>query len=437
MAVSSEGGATSTVASFRALSLPARVLVLNQFGGNAGFFMLVPFLAAYLTGLGYSAATVGLVLALRNLSQQGLFLVGGSLGDRLGYRPVMLVGAGMRVGGFGLFAAVDTLAGLVAAAVLTGVAGALFIPALRAYLVREAGGRRAEAFAVFTVMGQAGSLVGPLVGAALLAVDFRLVALTAAAAFGVLAVAVLVTLPRERFRPAPDPGDLGGTARPLGSWRGVITDGRFLVFSLGASGFLVLQNQLYLVLPLEATRVTGRAEATGAVLVVATLVGVLGAVRAVAWCRSRWSDGRSLATGLAVMGAAFLLPGVAGAGLASVPAGSLGVPEALLRGTPVLLGAMVLGLGAVLTDPFTMALVPRVGRPALAGTYYGWSMMVAGLVVVGVNTGVGALLDRADTVPRVLPFLVLVGVGAAGAAVIATMQRRGALTADRGGGGSR
>lgn len=94
--------------------------------------------------LGYAAATIGLVLALRNLSQQGMFLVGGSAADRIGCRPMIILGCALRIVAFGLFVVVDDLPGLIAAAVLTGLAGAFFNPAVRAYLMHEAGDRRAE-----------------------------------------------------------------------------------------------------------------------------------------------------------------------------------------------------------------------------------------------------------------------------------------------------
>ncbi|MCA4715312.1 MFS transporter, partial [Mycobacteroides abscessus] len=52
--------------------------MVNQFAINVGFYMLMPYLAGYLAGpLGLAAWMVGLVLGVRNFSQQGMFLVGG------------------------------------------------------------------------------------------------------------------------------------------------------------------------------------------------------------------------------------------------------------------------------------------------------------------------------------------------------------------------
>ena len=134
----------------RRFPLAVRLLLVNQLGVNTGFYLLIPYLATHLTeNLGLSAAVVGVVLGVRNLSQQGLFIIGGSASDRLGARGVIIAGCALRTLGFALFALGDGLAVLLAASVLSGVAGALFNPAVRAYLAQEAGENRAEAFALF------------------------------------------------------------------------------------------------------------------------------------------------------------------------------------------------------------------------------------------------------------------------------------------------
>src|SRR4051794_9915896 len=141
----------TTLRSLRAFPLPVRVLLVNQFGVNTGFYLLIPYLATYLGGgLGLSAATIGVVLGVRTLSQQGLFLLGGTASDRLGPRQVIIFGCALRAVGFGLFAAGESVAVLLAASVLSGLAGALFNPAVRAYIaVETAEDTRSEAFALF------------------------------------------------------------------------------------------------------------------------------------------------------------------------------------------------------------------------------------------------------------------------------------------------
>src|SRR3546814_17574683 len=93
----------SVFTKFASFDRPARLLMINQFGINLGFYMLMPYLAGYLAGpLGLAAWAVGLVLGVRNFSQQGMFIVGGPLADRLGYKPLIVAGCLLRTEGSGL-----------------------------------------------------------------------------------------------------------------------------------------------------------------------------------------------------------------------------------------------------------------------------------------------------------------------------------------------
>lgn len=401
-------------AGFRSLSGPARLLVVNQFGINVGFYMVLPFLATHLTdNLGYSAALVGSVLGIRNLSQQGLFLVGGSAADRIGCRPMIITGCALRVVAFGCFAAFTTLPGIVVAAVLTGVAGALFNPAVRTYLTHESPGRRAEVFAVFNVFAHAGALVGPLLGAVLLLADFRTVSLVACLVFAALTVAQLIVLPPR----AVQRQERG----VLGSWWEAASNRRFVAFTLFGSAYFALYNQLYLAFPLEAERVTGSQWSVSAVFVVSTVIGIAFSVRLTRWCRTRWPAGRCVAGGLVVMGAGFL-PQLVSAPLTAAGAGNAAV-------LPVLAGTVVFTLGMAVTNPFVMDLLPVVGSERLAGTYYGFFYLVSALVTAGVSALVGALVDLPDA--RWAPAAALLAVGVLGATGVAVMQRRGLLAGNR------
>ncbi|EIU66360.1 major facilitator superfamily transporter MFS_1 [Mycobacteroides abscessus 6G-1108] len=97
---------------FRSFDRPSQILMVNQFAINVGFYMLMPYLAGYLAGpLGLAAWMVGLVLGVRNFSQQGMFLVGGTLADRFGYKPLIVAGCFLRTAGFAMLAFVGTLPG--------------------------------------------------------------------------------------------------------------------------------------------------------------------------------------------------------------------------------------------------------------------------------------------------------------------------------------
>lgn len=195
----------------RSFDATVRLLLVNQLTINLGFYMLMPYLAVHLsTTLALGAWAVGLVLGMRNLSQQGMFLLGGMLADRLGHRPLIIAGCALRTVGFAALAVVDTLPGLLAASAATGLAGALFNPAVRACLAAEAGERRVEAFALFNVFYQTGILLGPVVGLALTAVSFPVTCGVAAVLFALLTLLQLRRLPARkgrRARPTPHGGN--------------------------------------------------------------------------------------------------------------------------------------------------------------------------------------------------------------------------------------
>src|SRR5690625_3575957 len=232
----------------RSFETSIQLLMLNQLTINTGFYMLMPYLAFHLTNsVGMTVATVGLILGMRNLSQQGMFLIGGSIADRLGYKPAILTGCALRTAGFAALGVADSLPVLLAASAATGFAGALFNPAVRAYLAQDAGDRRVEAFALFNVFYQTGILIGPLIGIALIAVDFSMVAGAAAALFLALTVLQARALPARR---APDTQKRAGAAGVLADWRSVATNRGFVVFTVAMAGSYILNFQIYLAIPL-------------------------------------------------------------------------------------------------------------------------------------------------------------------------------------------
>lgn len=396
---------------FAALPGVMRLLVGTQLAFNVGFYMVVPYLAVHLTeDLALAGGLVGLVLGLRTFSQQGLFVVGGTLADRWGAKPVILAGCALRVGGFLLLGVAGSLPGVLAGAVLTGFAAALFSPAVESALAREAAGlpaggpTRADVFAMFAVSGQIGSVVGPLVGAGLLLVDFGLACLVAAAAFVLIGLAHLRWLPP---RPAPHAGE-----QLLEGWSEVLRNRRFLAFAAGYSGYLLCYNQLYLALPVELVRGTGGQAALGWLFVLASVLVIGGQLPVTRWARGR-PVGVPLVLGFGAMSAAFGLVALA------LPVAPAGVWPSV--GLVVLLTA-----GQMLAGPVAQALVPQLAGERRLGAYFGVLSSAGGLAVLVGSTAVGALLDPA-VAPPVVPWLVLAAVPAAGAAVLAVLARRGAF----------
>jgi DHA1 family multidrug resistance protein-like MFS transporter len=175
---------------------------------NFGFSILIPLLAIHFThSLGFTAAAIGLVLALRQFAQQGLDLVGGVFADRFGARTAITIGCFVRAAGFLGIGTAHTLPALASWAVVSGIGGAFFDASGTAALADlVAPEQRQSAFAASATIGNIGQTVGPLAGVALLGIDFMVVSIAAAACFVVVGLLTLALVPASILRrDAPSP----------------------------------------------------------------------------------------------------------------------------------------------------------------------------------------------------------------------------------------
>ena len=403
------------VAQFRSFGWPSRLLMINQFGINLGFYMLMPYLAGYLAGpLGLAAWAVGLVLGVRNFSPQGMFIVGGTLADRLGYKPLIVAGCLLRTAGFGLLVFAHSVPMMLIASAATGFAGALFNPAVRAYLAADAGERRVEAFALFNVFYQAGILAGPLVGLAFMTVDFRLTAAGAAAVFAMLTIAQLFALPRREGDRAVTTGSV------VQDWRTVLGNRSFLLFALAMIGSYVLSFQVYLALPLHAADIAPQHESalTAAVFVVSGVVAVTAQLRLTRWFSNRWGSDRSLVVGMVVLALSFVP-------LILLPDNRFGATVAVCA---LLVSTAALAIGSAAVFPFEMDTVVRLSGGRLVGTHYGFYSTVVGIGILAGNVATGALMQAANERGLgVLVWAALAGLGLWSAAALRALIRTGRL----------
>ncbi|GAA4832103.1 MFS transporter [Saccharopolyspora rosea] len=416
-----------TVRQYRSFDRTVRLLVLNQFTINLGFYMLIPYLAAHLSGgLGLATWIVGLILGVRNFSQQGMFLIGGTLADRFGYKPLIIAGCLLRTIGFALLGVANSVPALVVASAATGFAGALFNPAVRAYLAHDAGERRVEAFALFNVFYQTGILLGPLVGLVLTGVAFQATCFVAAAIFAVLTVLQARALPqRAAGRGGPSASSV------LSDWRTVVSHGSFVMFSIAMIGSYVLSYQVYLALPLEARRLAGPGlpgtAAVAALFAVSGVLALVGQLRITAWCKRRWGPGRCLTSGLLLMGSAFVPPLLTAA--TPLPAAGISAGELVVRIAPLVLSASLLSLGQVIVFPFEMDTIVSLSGNRMVATYYGLYNTVCGIGIMLGNLVTGSALDVARSSGlSMLPWLAMAALGLVCAAGVSALDRADRLS---------
>lgn len=393
------------------LSPLLRLLILTQLAFNIGFFAVLPFLAEHLAdAIGMAGWLVGLVLGLRTFSQQGLFVVGGALADRCGVRPVVLAGCVLRIAGFGWLGYAEETWSVVGAVLLIGFAAALFSPAVESEVARQAveweesgGGPRTRVLALFTVAGQVGAFVGPLLGALLLAVDFRVACLAGSGVF------VFVLAGHAWLLPQHIPGRARVTEK--GGVRALVRNRSFLALCCAYGAYLLAYNQLYLALPEEVERAAGSQAPLAWLFALSSLLVVTAQLPVTRWAGERLDPRRCMAAGLSLIAVGFAAVAVA--------------RPAELTGTAGLLPAagfvVLLTLGQMLIAPVARAWVPDLAEPGRLGLYTGALSSVSGLIVLLGSAGTGTLLDMG--LPAAMPWLVLAAVPVAAIALLPRRSR--------------
>ncbi|MCT9083003.1 MDR family MFS transporter [Streptomyces fulvoviolaceus] len=377
------------------LSPLLHLLILTQLAFNIGFYAVLPFLSEHLgQAMGMAGWLVGLVLGLRTFSQQGLFVVGGALADRYGIRPVVLAGCVVRIAGFAWLGYAEQTWAVIGAVLLIGFAAALFSPAVESEVARQAvvheetsGGDRTRVLALFTVAGQAGAFVGPLLGALLLAVDFRTVCLAGAGIF------VLVLAGHAWLLPQHIPGRERVQVR--GGVPALLRNRRFLALCCAYGAYLLAYNQLYLALPAEVERAAGSQAPLAWLFALSSLLVVTAQLPVTRWAGSRLSLRRSMVTGLLLIGAGFAVVAVARPGDWTGTAGLL----------PAAGFVVLLTFGQMLVAPVARAWVPDLAEEGRLGLYTGALSSVSGVIVLVGSSAGGMLLDAG--LPVAVPWLVL------------------------------
>lgn len=334
-----------------------------------GFFMVIPLLSVhYVQGLGWAAATVGTVLAVRQLTQQGLTVFGGALSDRLGPRGLILAGLAVRAVGFAMIGWADTLPLLLAASLLAGVGGSLFdAPKNAAITALTQPEQRARVFGVMGVAGNLGMVIGPLVGAFLNRVDFSVVALVSGGVYLVTLFLILVTLPP--LKPSTPEGGLSG----LGI---VVRDAPFVLFTVLLMGYNAILVQLNVAVTLKATQLHG-------VTAVSWLYGVnAGLAILLQYPLLRYAERRLPLTRVLVIGVTLTALGLASMAAAHTFA-------------VLIVCLVVFSFGSMLGYPVQQTLTARLARRGLYGAYFGFGALSLGVGGAVGNALGGALYDAA------------------------------------------
>ena len=383
------------------------MLLANNALMGAGFYMLIPLLSVHLTrDAGFSGAAAGAVLAVRQVTQQGLMLFGGALADRVGYRPVIAAGMLVRALGFAGFALSDALPAVVVSAIIAALGGALFEATGKAALATLAPpDERTRLFSLSALTQTLGTAGGPLLGVALLPLGFAWVGIGAGGFFLVAFAISAMLLP-----------PLGARAAALRSpafgqvLRAIARDRPFLTFTVLLTGYWFLHNQIYISVPLRA------AQAGGSV----AIVGVLYAINAVAGLALQYPLVRLASarlTPLALVAAGIALMGL-GLGLMALPAGPA-------LAWPMAAAVIVFAAGRALVEPAKDTVTAAMAPPGALAAYFSVAFLALAVGGSAGNYAGGWLFDLASACgAHALPWLVFAGAGLGIAAGLLAFARR-------------
>lgn len=375
------------------------VLLADQVLMNTGFFMLFPLLTVHLTrDLGLDATAVGLLLAARNLVQQGSAPLGGSLSDRVGYKPIIVAGFAVRSVGFLLFAVSHDLMGAIAGALVTAVGGALFDPPSRAALAFLTPERdRANTYAAMGSASWMGQVLGPLIGAVLLPFSFDVVSVASAAFFMLAAVQALLLLPGGMRGDVAAPGML----RSIGD---ALSDREFMWFTGLLLGFYFLSIQPTITVPLQAAALVGP-EAIGPIFAIQAALAMTLQLPLVRWVSRRVGPLAQVSYALLLMGCGF-------------------VAYALARDfTGLAIATGFVAVGTLLVTPVQSTVTARLagGR---GGAYFGVGALALAFGGAFGNASGGALIDVSQRAGLPwLPWAGMASVAIVSAAGFALLQR--------------
>jgi hypothetical protein len=196
----------------------------------------------------------------------------------------------------------------------------------------------------------------------------------------------------------------------------VLRNRRFLAFTACYCTYLLSYNQLYLALPVELTRATGGQGALGWLFVLAAVSVLLFQLPVTGRAR-RVGPRVALPLGFALMSASFLLVAVLA---------PLTPPTGIGALAPAVGFVLLLYTGQMIAVPVAQDLVPRLAGERRLGAHFGVLASAGGLAVLLGSTGVGALLDLAET-PQpaaAVPWLVLAALPAASAVGLWALTRR-------------
>src|SRR5688500_9027854 len=274
----------------------ARRLFLTVFLDLIGFGIVLPLLPSYGARYTSSAALIGALVATDSLLTFLLAPAWGRLSDRIGRRPVLLIGLAGSVLSYIIFGLAGSFLALVLSRVVSGATGAT-VHVAQAYLADiTPPERRSHAMGLIGAAFGLGFTIGPAIGGSASLYGDALPGLIAAGIATIYFFLALATLPETEVRRRPE-------YRPLArSW--IHLRSPFGVMFASTIAF----TAIYVSFPLYSQDVLGYGRsAVSSFFVVIGLITIVVQGRLVGRLAPRFGEHRLVVAGSALMAAGFAL----------------------------------------------------------------------------------------------------------------------------------
>ncbi len=355
----------------RALPRGAWILFLGTFLNKFGTFVL-PFLAIYMTGLGYTASQAGLAIGAYGVGTLGASLLGGYLADLIGRRKTIVLSMFSVAITMLCLSQAHSLPLIIVWSGLAGLTGELYRPAssaLLADLVPE--GQRVTAFAAYRMFLNAGWAFGPTTAGLLAKSSFLWLFIGDAATsilFGLVAWAALPAHTNSH-------SDKQGLRE---TWRVLKTDHRFRRVLLSSLAIGLVFVQVFSTMSLQITHSGFSPSVYGLIISLNGVLVVLGELPLTTVTR-RFEPRKMMALGYLLIGAGF-------------------ASNLLARSLPLLVLTVVLfTLGEMISLPLSGAYVADLAPAHQRGLYMGaYGLVWAVAFIAGPSVGL-ALFSQSPT----------------------------------------
>ncbi|MGI8766161.1 MAG: MFS transporter [Gemmatimonadaceae bacterium] len=216
-----------------------------------------PLTALYAKHLGAPTSVIGLIVAAVTVTGIVVKLPAGALADILGFKKIMVSGLLVKATGPWLYLIVRSWQQLLLVRFYHGFSTALYAPAASALVAKRYPKERAHRLGLYSAAENAGVVLGPVIGAAILAAYSFDVAFIVSGVIGTLALLLVIRIPRDVPAAVSGPRPTAGavTQQLVQGVREIVSDKTIRLTSLIEGTLYMGVGALQAYLPLYALTV--------------------------------------------------------------------------------------------------------------------------------------------------------------------------------------